>query len=71
MKKIAFIIILLFTIYIIYSTIAIYWNCQVSLKYEEAIADEIKYVMNYSILVFIYIISIIAFYLLNKLYKVK
>ena len=71
MKKIASIIIILFTIYIIYITFSMYMECQVSLKYEEALTDKIMIVLNYVKLVFIYIVTIIAFYFFDKFYILK
>ena len=48
-----------------------YMECQVSLKYEEALTDKIMIVLNYVKLVFIYIVTIISFYFFDKFYILK
>ena len=71
MRRIATLMILLFTIYVIYITFSMYLECQVTLKYEEALTEKVMIVLNYVKLVFIYIVTIIAFYFFDRFYLNK
>ena len=71
MKKIALIILCLFTAYLAFNSITMYMDCMVSLKYEEAREGEIMYVINYIAQVFIYIVLVVFYLVFDKYGKIK
>jgi hypothetical protein len=70
-NKIAKYFVFLFSLYVLYLSISVVLNGEVSLKYNAMSMDDINYIIHYALIVIVYEITVLVAFLLHFFSKKK